>query len=310
MDQNRASTTALIGALIRAYDLENGSPPLIDDRIAPLLFDPVERRALEDRVLAPWLPPGIEPPGSDQERTQALAVWYRQAGAAAVVLSRARFAEDVLFESLSDGVGQYVVLGAGMDTFAFRVSGLAASFRVFEVDHPATQAGKRSRLTSAGLQVPMGLRFVPVDLEREELASALGRTNFDAGLPSVFSWLGVTMYLTAESIAATLRGIRALSAARSRVVFDYIDLDVFDPTKAHPAVYQMIQWIAATRGQVDIISSRFTWAERRTMRRSSRRRRGASACVNRAWTEPREAPAQRCSSDSYGEVGRGGRDHR
>lgn len=241
MDQNRASTTALIGALIRAYDLENGSPPLLDDRIAPLLFDPVERRALEDRVLAPWLPPGIEPPGSDQERTQALAVWYRQAGAAAVVLSRARFAEDVLFESLSDGVGQYVVLGAGMDTFAFRVSGLAASLRVFEVDHPATQAGKRSRLTSAGLEVPMGLRFVPVDLEREELASALGRTNFDAGLPSVFSWLGVTMYLTAESIAATLRGIRALSAARSRVVFDYIDLDAFDPTKAHPAVYQMIQ---------------------------------------------------------------------
>jgi methyltransferase (TIGR00027 family) len=200
-----------------------------------------ERRELEDRVLAPWLPLGVELPASDQERTLALNAWYRQSGAPAVVLSRARFAEDALFEAVSDGVRQYVVVGAGMDTFAFRMPELASSLRVFEVDHPATRATKRRRLASAGLEAPKELRFVPIDLEAEKLACALERCDFDAGLPSLFSWLGVTMYLTAEAIAETLGGIRVLSAPRSRVVFDYVDLDAFDPAKADPAVSRMIE---------------------------------------------------------------------
>lgn len=132
---------------------------------------------------------------------------------------RSRFAEDQLARAAAAGVRQYVVLGAGLDTFACRRQHDAA-LRVFEVDHPATQAWKRQLLAASGITVPSSLCFVPVDFERDVLADALRQAGCDLAQPVFFSWLGVTLYLTEAAIFDTLRLVASLPAG-SAIVFDY-----------------------------------------------------------------------------------------
>jgi methyltransferase (TIGR00027 family) len=130
---------------------------------------------------------------------------------------RSRYAEDQLASAIARGVRQYVVLGAGLDTYAYRAS---PSVRVFEVDHPATQAWKRSRLEEAGIAIPDSMTFVAVDFERQNLADELARAGFNMDQPAFFSWLGVIMYLTLEAATQTLRFIAARPSG-SGVTFDY-----------------------------------------------------------------------------------------
>jgi methyltransferase (TIGR00027 family) len=136
-----------------------------------------------------------------------------------LIAARSRFAEEALAAAVAAGLRQAVVLGAGLDTFAMRNPHAQAGLRVFEVDHPATQAWKRRRLANAGLTVPPSLRFVPVDFERESLAQRLSAEGFDAGAPAFFFWLGVVPYLTRDAILATLRLIAQIPGGE--VVFDY-----------------------------------------------------------------------------------------
>ena len=133
---------------------------------------------------------------------------------------RSRFAEDCLAEAIRHGVWQYVVLGAGLDTFAYRNPYPSDTLRIFEVDHPATQAWKRSRLAEGGIAAPPSLTFVPVDFETDQLTRALAAAGFRDDVPSWFAWLGVTMYLTRAAFDDTLRFI-AWRPAASGVVFDY-----------------------------------------------------------------------------------------
>lgn len=135
-------------------------------------------------------------------------------GLRAFVAVRSRFTEDCFAEAR--GIEQYVVLGAGLDTFAYRNSGV----RVFEIDHPATQAWKREMLAAAGIAEPEELVFTPLDFEQETLRQGLGRTSFDLARPAFFAWLGVTPYLTPEAIASTLAEI-ATSAKGSELIFDF-----------------------------------------------------------------------------------------
>ncbi len=107
-----------------------------------------------------------------------------------MTLGRSRYAEDCLEESLRAGVQQYVILGAGLDTFAFGRPELAPRLQIFEVDHPATQAVKRERMAAAGWELPSHLHLVPVDLTQESLADALGRSPYDLAKLSFLSWLG------------------------------------------------------------------------------------------------------------------------
>ncbi len=134
---------------------------------------------------------------------------------------RSRFAEDALAASVEGGVKQVVVLGAGLDTFAYR-SPLRERLRIFEVDHPATQAWKRQRLADAGIALPDSLTFAPVDFERDTLAERLAAAGFDSGQQTFFTWLGVVPYLTAEAIWSTLGFIASLKGG-AQVVFDYAD---------------------------------------------------------------------------------------
>lgn len=133
---------------------------------------------------------------------------------------RSRFAEDELARAIGRGATQYVVLGAGLDTFAYRNPYPESSLRVFEVDYPATQAWKRHKLATAAIPIPPSVTFAPVDFEHQTLAAGLATAGLDPGVPTFFSWLGVTMYLTDEAIASTLGFVASLPAGGG-LVFDY-----------------------------------------------------------------------------------------
>ena len=139
----------------------------------------------------------------------------------AFLVARSRVADEALGAAVARGVRQYVVLGAGLDTFAFRNPYCDSLLRVFEVDHPATQAWKRRRLAAAGLEPPRSLTFVPIDFETQSLAAVLPEAGLHSEQPTFFSWLGVTMYLTAASVRATLRYVAGSVPQGSAIVFDY-----------------------------------------------------------------------------------------
>ena len=132
---------------------------------------------------------------------------------------RSRVAEDQLAAAVASGVRQYVALGAGLDTFACRNP--FADLRVFEVDHPRTQAWKRSRLREAGLAVSAGTVFVPVDFEAQSLPLELSRHGFDNAGPTAISWLGVVPYLEEPTVWATLTWAVGVVGDRGHIVFDY-----------------------------------------------------------------------------------------
>lgn len=136
----------------------------------------------------------------------------------AFVVARSRYAEDCLARAVAAGVRQYCLLGAGLDTFGYRSP--YAGLRVFEVDHPATQAWKRRLLEQNGIGVPENLTFVPVDFEREDMGEQMELAGFDSAAPAFFGCLGVVPYLTLETFRETLGFVRG-RAAGSGVVMDY-----------------------------------------------------------------------------------------
>jgi methyltransferase (TIGR00027 family) len=151
---------------------------------------------------------------------------------------RSRIAEDALAAALKRGVRELVVLGAGLDTYAYRAPH-TPDLRIFEVDHPATQAWKRRRLAEAEIPLPAALTFVPIDFERETLADGLAAAGFDSTQQTFFTWLGVVPYLTDEAIFSTLGFIAGLSGG-AHVVFDYVNptASVIEPARraAHEAL--------------------------------------------------------------------------
>ncbi len=140
----------------------------------------------------------------------------------AFIAARSRFAEDRLAEAVAAGCRHVVVLGAGLDTFAYRNRFAAEGVVVYEVDHPATQAWKRQRLQQTRIAIPDSVRFVPVDFARDKLDEKLAEAGLDPAVPVFFSWLGVVPYLTEAAIAQTL-AIIAARAGGAEVVFDYAE---------------------------------------------------------------------------------------
>jgi len=148
----------------------------------------------------------------------------------ASIVARARFIEDLVVEQAGRGVGQYVILGAGLDTFAQRRPEIASHLRIFEVDKPGTQAWKRQRLVELGYGVPEGLRFVPVDFEAgDDWGQRLVAAGFDAGKPAVVTSTGVSMYLTKDAIMATLRQVAALAPGSTFVMTFLLPIELADP---------------------------------------------------------------------------------
>lgn len=169
-----------------------------------LLDDP---KVLEDPIAVPIIGAAIERDDSAVSRSMR-----------AHMVVRSRYAEDQLAAAVRNGVRQYVVLGAGLDTFAYRNP--FAQVRVFEVDHPATQEWKRERLAAAGIGLPPELTFVAVDFEKQKLDVELPAASFRSTEPAFFSWLGVTPYLSRVAFEGTARFIAAMPPG-SGVAFDF-----------------------------------------------------------------------------------------
>jgi methyltransferase (TIGR00027 family) len=145
------------------------------------------------------------------------------------IVARSRFTEDLVAERAANGVAQYVILGAGLDTFAQRQPELASRMRVFEVDRPVPQAWKRERLTELGYGIPPWLRLVPVDFEADgSWWDRLVAAGFDVAEPAVVASLGVSMYLTKEANAATLRQLASLAPGSTLIMTFAPPLDLLD----------------------------------------------------------------------------------
>lgn len=149
-----------------------------------------------------------------------------------LVAARSRFAEDALAEAVAAGTRQAVILGAGLDTFAYRNP--HPRLRVFEVDHPDTQEWKRKRLREADIPVPASMTYVPVDFEHQTLDEAIAATDFESAEPAFVIWLGVTVYLTRAAVGSTLRYLGTL-AAGSRLVLDYAEPVIPSTPEEHAA---------------------------------------------------------------------------
>lgn len=201
----QASRTALATALMRAVHSRCDPNPLIDDRWGERMVPESFRLTYTDAAL-------------------------RANPAYAGVVTRTRYTEDALRDAVAAGVRQYVIVGAGFDSFGLRRPPFAHDLEILEVDHPATQTLKRRRLEECAVPPPAGLHFVGADLATLPLDTALARAAFDPRTPSFFSWLGVTMYLSHEANLATLRAIARCAAPGSVLVFSYFDLRVYGLT--------------------------------------------------------------------------------
>jgi methyltransferase (TIGR00027 family) len=152
---------------------------------------------------------------------------YRWPGARTSAVARTRLIDDAIRDALRDGFQQFVMLGAGFDSRAYRLPGLAST-RVFEVDHPATLAMKKERLNAVLGALPRHVTFVAVDLDRGELADALGTAGFQPDSRSFFLWEGVTNYLTPGAVDSTLQYVAATGALESRILFTYVHRGLLD----------------------------------------------------------------------------------
>ncbi len=205
MRDSTPSRTALATAFLRALHLSvDDPPPVLDDRLAADLLPGYQRRFLRrlGALATPW-------------RGR-----YRQLGGAftglrAQVVVRARYAEDALRQARAEGVNRYVVLAAGLDTFAYRQP--VPALPVVEIDHPATQRWKRDLLRERGVAIPRNVSYLPVDFERQALAERWPRQPG----PDCVSWLGATYYLTQGAIADTLSALAGCTAPGSQLVLDY-----------------------------------------------------------------------------------------
>jgi len=184
-------------------------------RAAHQIFD--DPKVFDDPIAMPILGPGAE------ERLRSEPRFLNRLGRAvrASMAARSRYAEDELARAVNRGAKQYVILGAGLDTFAYRNPYAQQQLRVFEVDYPTTQEWKRERLGAAHIAIPPSVSFAPVDFEHQTLSEGLQQAGFDATKPALFSWLGVTMYLARETVMDTFRFISS-GAPGGGVVFDYM----------------------------------------------------------------------------------------
>ena len=229
MQTGQPSLTALGAARLRA------AHQVLDH--ASILADPLASRILGDDI-------AVSLDHARAHKSGPRLRWF--------IAARSRMAEDALNVAVNAGATQLVVLGAGLDTLAYRTP-LAGRLRIFEVDHPATQERKRDMLADAAIGVPDTLRFVPIDFERETLADVLQSAGFNCAQPSFFSWLGVVPYLTEQAVFATLVYIAHLSGG-AEVVFDYVN-PASSIAPAGRAAHQALAERTAALG--DIIHSYF-----------------------------------------------------
>jgi methyltransferase (TIGR00027 family) len=215
MEQRQRSKTAEATAAVRARHLLYEEPVIFEDPFAVQLTSRAWRTICKSRILD-WI--------------ICRKILGTLAPIQAQILARSRYAEEQLEKAMAIGIDQYVLLGAGLDSFALRRRDLATTLRVYELDHPASQQTKIYRLGQLRIGLPENLEFVSADFEEESVADALARSTYIRRRPAFFSWLGTVHYLTRDAVFGTLGSIASLAAPGSEIVFDYrIPKTLVDP---------------------------------------------------------------------------------
>ena len=251
MKENQASFTSMVVAYMRAYHSIHDTNKIFDDFLAYELI-PEEKRALIEQYLSWWNEQLNDTENAklrfDSTTTSSSLMQVNniinEQKWAAQLFSRARYAEDSLKKAIKQGVKQYVILGAGLDTFAFRKPEMMEYLEVFEVDHPATQKFKLHRLAELEWEHPAKLHFIPIDFTKESLVTALtSSSSYDPKVKTFFNWLGVTYFLTRDEVFTTLRSITEIAPVDSIIVFDYFDNNAFIPEKSSPQMQKSLEYL-------------------------------------------------------------------
>ncbi|WP_025715752.1 class I SAM-dependent methyltransferase [Paenibacillus sp. 1-18] len=245
MKQNESSLTSLISAFGRAYHSQYDTPKIFDDFIAKDLISQKEFSDIKENMIQ-----GIPFFNKDiaqrfQDDPDEILKWITQVQLSPTPLARAAYCEKVLLNEVRLGLKQYVILGAGLDTFCFRHPELRNSLEIFEVDYPATQELKKQRLDDASLKIPSHLHFVPMDFTHHLSFQNLIAQGFDHQ-KTFFSLLGVSYYLTKEENARLINHLFAQVPSGSSIVFDYSDENLFKEKGMSNRVDNMVKMASAS----------------------------------------------------------------
>ncbi|WP_405097182.1 class I SAM-dependent methyltransferase [Oceanobacillus sp. FSL H7-0719] len=257
MKQNESSLTSLVSAFGRAYHSKYDTPKIFDDFIADNLISEEEFSAISANMIN-----GIQFFNKDigqrfKDNPEEILKWITQVQLSPTPLARSAYCEKVLLHEVKLGAKQYVILGAGLDTFAFRYPELKNSLKIFEIDHPSTQEFKKKKLENAKLTIPNNLHFVSMDFTTEFSHQDLADEGFDTK-KTFFSLLGVSYYLTKEENKAMINQLFAKVPTGSSIVFDYADEKLFEEKGMSNRVENMVK-LASASGEP--MKSSFTYNE-------------------------------------------------
>ncbi|MDF2859125.1 MAG: hypothetical protein K0Q87_4976 [Neobacillus sp.] len=262
MKNNESSLTSLISAFGRAYHSKYDTPKIFNDFIADDLITEEEFSDISKNMIQgiPFFNKEISQRFKDDP--DEILKWITQVQLSPTPLARAAYCEKVLLNEVMLGVKQYVILGAGLDTFCFRHPELYDRLEIFEVDHPTTQAFKKTRLKDANYQIPDHLHFVSMDFTEEFSVQNLVKEGFMTSKKTCFSFLGVSYYLTKEENANLINKLFSKVPEGSSIVFDFADEKLFEEKGISNRVQNMVQMAAATGEQM---KSCFTYNEMEKM---------------------------------------------
>lgn len=255
--KGEASITSLVSAFGRAYHSEFDNPKIFDDYVAKEFISQKERNDIEMNMVQ-----GIHFFNTDiaqqfQDNPQEILKWITQVQLSPTPLARAAYCERVLLHEVALGAKQYVILGAGLDTFSFRHRELENKIEIFEVDHPSTQQFKKERIEEAEFEIPNNLHFISMDFTKGFSYEQLQNEGFE-NKKTFFSLLGVTYYLTKEELSSLIEYLFEMVPEGSSIVFDYPDENLFMEKGLSNRVENMVK-MAAVGGEP--MKSCFSYAE-------------------------------------------------
>lgn len=255
--QKNESVTSLVSAFCRAYHSQYDTPKIFEDYIAKELITENEFLDIKKNMIQGIQFFNKEIAERFKNNPDEILKWITQVQLSPTPLARAAFCESVLLNEIVLGVKQYVILGAGMDTFPFRYPELKNSLNVYEIDHPITQDSKKNRIADAHMEIPNNLHFVPMDFTKEFTKDALVKEGFK-GEKTVVSLLGVTYYLAKKEIKDLIENFFDQLPSGSSIIFDYADENLFHESGLSNRVKNTVA-MAAVGGEP--MKSCFSYAE-------------------------------------------------
>lgn len=244
MKQNESSLTSLVSAFGRAYHSKYDSPKIFDDFIAIELISQKDYHDIAENMVKGIQFFNREIAEKFKDNPDEILKWITQVQLSPTPLARAAYCENVLQNEIRLGVKQYVILGAGLDTFSMRHPELENTLKIFEIDHPSTQEFKMQRMDKVDLKIPSNLHFIPMDFTKIFSYEKLFEQNFSYE-KTFFSLLGVSYYLTKDELLSLLEHLFAKVPTGSSIVFDYADERLFEEKGFSNRVENMVKMAAA-----------------------------------------------------------------